>query len=248
MNESDLFDTDDNASYYEDNNAAGVPCDSLPPDSQPEGLPALALESFAHETSPVTSVMEPRFSGFGEVTAINDNQGYLPTCFPESVENVLQLYHGDTGGIYNALAQNILEYAKGHGLAFMVNDHQWVIPNNCQQAILYQYGIPTELHDFDHQSFKHYLDQQCPILLGVDSAYLGNPISGAHCITLVDMQTGTDGYWYYRILDSAHPEQEWYPAATIEAAAMSALRKWPDGHNGCALICQLPAKAWPFRT
>jgi hypothetical protein len=191
----------------------------------------------------------PRFQGFDHVTPINDNQGPAPTCFPETVENILQLYNGDTEGSLNDLSARILDEARERGLASSADGVHWVIPNAYHQAVFAALGIPTEVHDFDHALFKHYLDRQCPLQLGVDSAYLGNPESGPHSIALIDVRAHASGEWYYRVLDSANPQQEWYRASDIAAAALSAREKWPaDGHNGRALVCLRPALNWPFKT
>src|SRR5882724_10268164 len=56
--------------------------------------------NFSHASA---SHGEPRFAGFGGVDLINDSQGMSPTCFPESVENIFQLYQGDVSGINNDL-------------------------------------------------------------------------------------------------------------------------------------------------
>jgi hypothetical protein len=189
-----------------------------------------------------------RFEGFDHVTPVNDDQGPAPTCFPETVENIVQLYRGDTAGSLNDFSTRILGEAQVRGLATSADGVHWLIPNAYHQAFFDVLGISTEIHDFDHALFKHYLDRQCPIQLGVDSAYFGNPESGPHSVALVDVRVNAGGEWYYRVLDSANPQQEWYPASGVEAAARSAREKWPDGHNGRALVCLRPALNWPYRT
>jgi len=191
---------------------------------------------------------QPHFGGFEATSMINDSQGFAQTCFPETVENILQLYAGDTAGAFNHSSQAILEYAKLHGMAVLTNTNEWVIPNAHHQAILSAFGVPTDLVVFNYEYFRALLDQQYPIQLGVDSAYFGNPASGSHSITLVDVKQTQNGEWYYRVLDSANPTQEWYPASVVEQAMKSALSKWNDGINGRALVCKIPAIVWPFRT
>jgi len=198
--------------------------------------------NFSHASA---SHGEPRFAGFGGVDLINDSQGMSPTCFPESVENIFQLYQGDVSGINNDLVHQVVAHARAMGWT----DANGVILNEYHQHVFHSLGIPTELVEFDHQYFQIHLDRQCPIQQGVDSAYFNNPISGPHSVTLVDLKPDVDGRWWYRVLDSAYPQQQWYPADVVESAAQSAKVKWGlGGHNGRAIVCKLPAINWPFRT
>ncbi|MBZ4423011.1 hypothetical protein, partial [Myxococcus sp. RHSTA-1-4] len=226
---------------------AGVDPSSL----APEQIDAIATSLGGNQAAPSAPPASEgvRFSGFDSIEAINDSQGSLPTCFPETVENIIQLYQGDAYGIQNELAQLVSDQAQANGWT----NPKGIILHGHHQDVFQMLGIPTELvafnsPNFSFDYFKAHLDAQCPIQLGVDPADFGNPGPNPHSVTLVDAKPDAQGRWFYRVLDSANPQTQWYPVETVERSARSAWFKWNDGHNGSAIICKQPALRWPFRT
>ena len=191
------------------------------------------------------------FKGLTQVDSIADIQK-AGTCWAESMENMVQLMHGDTRGEFNGLSEHIIEKVaadpqRWNAIEFPYKENEldrWNIPSYNYAAMLKEFGVEAKATRFSHEVLQNALIENRPVILVGDVKYMNEKYDqkGAHALVAVSWEPDSQKYV---LLDSNFKE--------VYKVSPDVLEKFVKGtfmykvNNllwGNMTVAQTPAK-WP---
>lgn len=213
----------------------------------------LSIRHEAHKIDPDARVggSAVAFKGLTHVESIADIQK-AGTCWAESIENMVQLMHGDTRGKYNGLSEHIIEKVaadpqKWNATEFPYEENEldrWNIPPYNYAAMLKEFGVEAKTTRFSHEVLQNALMENRPVILGGDVKYMNEKYNqrGGHALVAVSWEPDSKKYV---LLDSNFKEVYKVSPDVLEKFVKGAfMDKVSNLLWGNMTVAQTPAK-WP---
>ena len=162
--------------------------------------------------------MNISFKGLSNTRYVADQQAGFD-CWLEAIENVVQLYYGDTAGNLNKLSDYLRQaMIQDNYAGYNAQTDNVDSPMVRYPEILARCGVSTKWYNFgkgeqfDHRALMQVLDQNRIALAVVNVQHLPNygGQKGYHAMVIANYVVDANNVLFYRGLDSNFEKQEQY--------------------------------------